>query len=257
MEPEMKYPIFFLLVFFFALSPALSHQSRADADLDLIVKKIDELYRSRSSSASVEMEIITPHWERTLKMDFWSLGMEKTFIRILHPKKEKGIATLRIKNEMWNFLPKTNKVMKIPPSMMMSSWMGSDLTNDDLVKEFTFMEDYLFEFTSSDSDEPDQIYVKCIPKEGLPIVWGHVVIAVDEKSYMPVWQKYYDEKGKLMRELFYKEVKKFGTRTIPSVMELIPTTKEGNKTILRYINAKFDIKIDDSIFTLRNLRTRM
>src|SRR6056297_1942824 len=112
-----------------------------------IVNKVDKLYRSESSYALMEMRIVTPHWERTLKMKTWSSGMDKTFIRIIAPKKEKGVGTLRIKNQMWNYLPKTNKVMKIPPSMMMANWMGSDFTNDDLVSEYTFIEDYNFSMT--------------------------------------------------------------------------------------------------------------
>jgi outer membrane lipoprotein-sorting protein len=203
------------------------------------------------------MEIITPHWERTLKMNVWTKGMDQTFIRILEPKKERGVATLRISNEMWNYLPKTDKVIKVPPSMMMSSWMGSDFTNDDLVKEFTFLESYHFEMTTVDHPEQEILYIKCIPKEGLPIVWGHVTIAVQEKDYMPLWQKYYDEKGKLMRDMFFKDVKTLGGRTIPSVLELIPQTKEGHKTVLRYLEAQFDIPIEDEIFTLRNLRQRI
>jgi len=243
-----------LLIFF---SAQLLSKNSQKSTAEQIVKKIDELYRSHSSAASFEMEIMTSHWKRTLKMNAWSLGMEKTFIRILEPKKERGIATLRIGNEMWNYLPKTNKVIKIPPSMMMSSWMGSDFTNDDLVKEFTFLEDYHFEFTDVSSPEKGLLYVKCIPKKNLPIVWGHIIISVKEENNMPVWQKYYDEKGQLMRELFYREVKSFGTRQIPSIMELVPTTKKGNKTIVRYIKAEFDIKVSEEIFTLRNLRTKL
>jgi outer membrane lipoprotein-sorting protein len=222
-----------------------------------IVEKVDELYRADTSKSLVEMEVITPHWQRTLKMNAWSQGMDKTFIRILEPKKERGVATLRIGNEMWNYLPKTDKVMKIPPSMMMSSWMGSDFTNDDLVKEFTFLESYHFEMTTIDNPEEGILTIKCIPKEGLPIVWGYIIVAVQEKDYMPVWEKYYDEKGKLTREMLFKEIKTFGNRDIPSVLELIPKTKEGHKTVLHYLEAQFDIQLDDDIFTLRNLRKRI
>ncbi|MFP4081732.1 MAG: outer membrane lipoprotein-sorting protein [Candidatus Aminicenantes bacterium] len=232
-------------------------EKRPDSQAERIVKKMDELYRSSASQALVEMEIITPHWQRTLKMRVWSKGMEKTFIRILEPKKERGIATLRIGNEMWNYLPKTNKVMKIPPSMMMSSWMGSDLTNDDLVKEFTFLESYHFQMTNVDNPEEGVLYVKCIPKKDLPIVWGYIILAVRQQNYMPLWENYYDEKGKLMRVMRFKEVRVFGDREIPSVMEVIPQTKEGHRTILRYIEARFDVPMDEDVFTLRHLRERI
>jgi outer membrane lipoprotein-sorting protein len=250
---ELFTPFILGSLLIFSPLPQDSQENRARK----IVEKVDELYRADTSEALVEMDIITPHWQRTLKMKVWSKGMDKTFIRILEPKKERGIATLRIGNEMWNYLPKTDKVMKIPPSMMMSSWMGSDFTNDDLVKEFTFLESYHFQMSSVDDPEEGILYIKCKPKEGLPIVWGHVTVAVREKDTMPLWQKYYDEKGKLMREMIFKEIKTFGSREIPSVMELVPKTKEGHKTIMRYLEARFDIALGDDIFTLRNLRKKI
>ena len=183
--------------------------------------------------------------------------MEKTFIRILEPKKERGTATLRIGDEMWNYLPKTNKVIKIPSSMMMSSWMGSDFTNDDLVNEFTFFEDYDFEFTEVEDPKPETLYIRCTPHQGLPIVWGSTVVAVREEDSIPLWEKYYDEKGKLMRKMIFKKVKTFDDRKIPSVIELIPMNEEGHKTIVRYLEIEFNVRLDEDIFTLRNLRSRI
>lgn len=255
-EVRMKKPALMvcLLTLFLSSLPLLADRSQR-GDARMIVQKMDKLYRSDTSISLMEMEIITPHWQRKLKIKAWSSQMDRTFLRILEPRKERGMATLRIENEMWNFLPKTNKVMKIPPSMMMGSWMGSDFTNDDLVKEYTFIDDYDFEMAEIDQPQEGILYVKCIPHEGLPIVWGHILLAVREKDYLPVWQKYYDEKGKLMREMLFKEIKKFGKREIPSIMELIPTQKENQKTIIRYLEAEFDIALDKDTFTLRNLRT--
>ena len=227
-----------------------------ERDVDRIVKEIDELYRSDSSYARLEMEIVTPHWERTLKMHAWTEGMEKTFIRITAPPKEEGVATLRIGNEMWNYLPKTNKVIKVPPSMMMSSWMGSDFTNDDLVKEFTFLEDYNYTETTVDDGEEKLLYIRFTPKPDLPIVWGKVIAAVRKKDSIPVWEKYYDEKEKLMRVLRFKEIESFDGRELPSVMELVPQNKEGHKTVIRYIELDFNPQISGDIFSLRNLRSQ-
>ena len=225
-------------------------------DVETIVKKIDQLYRSETSHADMEMHIVTPHWERTLAMTVWTKGMNKTFIRITAPKKERGVATLRIGNEMWNYLPKTNKVMKIPPSMMMGSWMGSDFTNDDLVKESSLLNDYTYQFVTPDEASPDYLYIQLVPKADSPIVWGKIVAAVRADDYIPVWQRFYDEKGNLMRVMNFKEIKTFGDKIAPSVMEMIPQNKEGHKTVVRWSNATFDSDIDDKIFTRRNLQKR-
>lgn len=225
-----------------------------DAEVKEIIQEIDQLYRSESSRAIFVMEIVTPHWQRTMKMEAWSLGTDKTLIRIESPKKEKGMGTLRVDNEMWNYLPKTNKVIKIPPSMMMSSWMGSDFTNDDLVQEFSLFEDYSYELVTPDSAREEFIYINCIPREDLPIVWGNIVIAATRADYLPVWQRYYDESGRLMRIENFSEIRTFSGRRIPSVMEMVPQSKEGYKTVIRYLELELDLELGDELFSLRNLR---
>ncbi|MCJ7612896.1 MAG: outer membrane lipoprotein-sorting protein [Candidatus Aminicenantes bacterium] len=220
-----------------------------------LARKIDDLYRSKASYSQVEMEIVTPDWQRTLVLKAWSQGQDKTLIRILEPKKEAGVGTLRLGNEMWNYLPKTDKVIKIPPSMMMSSWMGSDFTNDDLVKEFTFVNDFIFRLVTPPEAEKGFLYLECRPKPGVPIVWDRIVIAVEEAGTLPVWQKFYDEKGRVARVMNYSQVKTFGRRTIPSVMEMVPQTKQGYKTVLRYRDVQFDRALKDDLFSLRTLQS--
>jgi len=254
----MRLKIFLMFlagVMIFGPFGAAAEDDFTEADIHRLIQEVDTLYRSESSYAELEMEIVTPHWQRTLAMDSWTEGMDKTFIRITSPLKEKGVATLRIDNEMWNFLPKTNKVMKIPPSMMMSSWMGSDFTNDDLVKEFSLFDDYTYELATVGDAVDSLVYINCIPREDLPIVWGNIIIAVTRESHLPVWQRFYDEKGKLMRVMTYSEVKRFGNRRLPAVMDMVPQNKEGHKTVIRYTEIDFNIKGDESIFSLRNLRS--
>jgi outer membrane lipoprotein-sorting protein len=224
-------------------------------DVKKIIQYLDELYRSKSSFAEMEMQIVTPHWERTLKMNIWTEGKDKTFIRITEPKKERGTATLRLSNEMWNYLPKTNKVIKIPPSMMMSSWMGSDFKNDDVVNEFSLLEDYSYQIIQPENPESGYLYVECIPREDLPIVWSKILMKIREVDYIPVKEEYYDEKDNLMRVMNYKQITEFDGRKIPKIMELIPQDEPGKKTVLIYIDAKFDFPIDKDVFTLRNLRS--
>lgn len=220
-----------------------------------VVQRIDELYRAQSSYAEMEMQIVTPNWERTLRMRAWSEGTEMSFIRILEPRKERGVGTLRIENEMWNYLPNANRVMRIPPSMMMSSWMGSDFNNNDLVRQFTFTEDYSFGYAEVSDPDEGILYIRAVPKEGRPIVWGHVLLEVRADDLLPRAEKYYDEAGALMRVMNFREVQTFDGRRIPSVLELVPQDEPGNRTVLRYLDAEFNIDVPDGTFTQRNLRT--
>jgi outer membrane lipoprotein-sorting protein len=253
MKCKMKPTIFLLLA---ALVAGAAVPGRAsEEDLTKILEKMDALYRSRTSYSDVIMEIVTPHWKRTLEMTVWTEGQDKTFIRIHSPLKEKDMGTLRIENEMWNYLPKTHKVMKIPPSMMMASWMGSDFTNDDLVDEVTYLQDYTYEWTTVDSPEKGVVYIRLTPKEGVPVVWGYLVMAVRESDVLPLWERYYDERGRLMRTMEFRDVRQFGERTVPSIMEVIPANKEGHRTTVQYKKAEFDVPLEGDIFSLRNLRS--
>lgn len=230
--------------------------AEAPPDAAEIVQRVDRLYRSETSRGKLEMSVVTENWERTLRMDFSSEGLEKTFIRITYPKKEEGIATLRIGNEMWNFFPKIDRVMKVPPSMMMASWMGSDFTNDDLVKESSMLRDYTYRLLEPVGADDGLYRVELLPREDLPIVWGKIVLSVRREDFIPVREEYYDEKGTLMRVMEFRDVRSFGGREIPAVIELTPLSVEGRKTVIRYLDIAFDVGLPGDTFTLRNLQRR-
>lgn len=220
-----------------------------------IARKLDNLYRSNSSFSEVEMEIVTPDWTRTLDMQIWTAGIDKTLVRILAPKKDRGVGTLRLGKEMWNYLPRVDKIIKIPPSMMMSSWMGSDFTNDDLVREFTLVKDFDFRLVRPEEAQNDLLYLEAKPKEGVPVVWSRILAAVRTADLIPVWEEYYDDRNTLIRRIDFSEVRKFGNREVPATLTLVPANKKGHKTVLRYKIIEFDRAVDDSIMTLRNLRS--
>ncbi len=254
----MKKTLFMLVTAIFLIIPTAAFAAEPELTLEEIVDRIDKLYRSETSYAEVEMKIVNPNWERTMRMELWSEGMDKTFISILSPKKDKGIATLRIDREMWNFFPKINKVMKIPPSLMMGAWMGSDFTNDDLVKESTLMDDYNSKIVTGEGADPELYVIEMTPKENTATVWGKIVITARKKDYIPLEQVYYDEKGNKMRVMTFKDIKDFNGRILPAVLEMVPLSKkkEGHKTLIRYIEADFDLKLPKDTFTLRNLQKK-
>ena len=218
-----------------------------------LIKKMEDLYRADSSSAQLTMRVESPHYQRTMTMESTSLGTEKAFIRILSPKKDRGIATLKQDKEMWNYFPKINKVIKVPPSMMMGSWMGSDFTNDDLVKETTLADEYALQL-----EETDDLYtITLLPKEQTITVWGKIEYTIDKKSMVPVQQIFYEDDGTKVRVLTYKEPKQFAGNLLPSIMEMIPLNKEGHKTVVIYDTLELNVDgITEEMFTLRTLKKR-
>ena len=246
--PTLAQLLFVLLSTALLSSLASAQESAVD-----IIDAMEELYRGESSLARMTMIVETPQFQRTMEMESSSIGTEKAFIRILAPRKDRGIATLKLDLEMWNYLPKINKVIKVPPSMMMGSWMGSDFTNDDLVKQTTLTDDY--DLTLEETDTEYRITL--VPKSNTVTVWGKIDYNVNKELMIPLSQNFYDDSDRLIRKMEFSEPREISGLLIPSRMEMIPINKGGHKTVIIYDELQFDPpEIDESIFTMRNLRSR-
>jgi len=207
------------------------------------------------SQGLATMTVTTTHWKRSLSLEMWSKGKEKSLFRILAPKKEKGTATLRSGNDIWNYLPKVKRVIKLPSSMMAASWMGSHFTNDDLVKESRMADDYTFEITFIGEGEGEQIVeVTCHPKPEAAVVWGKVLVRARLKDYIPLFVKYFDEDLRLARTMTFSQVSELGGRLIPAVVTMVPEEKPEESTIIHYEKMDFDIDLKDDFFSLRTLQ---
>lgn len=220
-----------------------------------IIDRVDRILRGESSHGIASMEIVTEHWERSLTMEIWSLGTEYALVEVIEPKREAGTATLKAGDDIWNYLPRVDRTIKIPSSMMMGSWMGSHFTNDDLVKESRLVEDYDIEIAFEGGRDGERVWEFALtPKPEAAVVWGKILYEVRQRDLMPVWAKYYDEDGGLRRTLTFGEYREMDDRTVPTLMTMQPEDKPGERTTVRYDELEFNVDIERSFFSLRNLR---
>lgn len=229
-------------------------QTASVPDPHAILAKLDDLWRGTSSSSTVTMRVKTAHWERTLTMEIWSEGTDKTLVKVLKPLKERGTATLKVGSEIYNYLPKTDRTIKLTAAMMMGSWMGSHFTNDDLVKESRMAEDYIpgVSFTGT-RDGTDVIDLTLIPKPEAVVVWGKLVVVVRAKDLQPVLITYYDEDGKPERQMTFSDYRQMSNRLLPICMVMTPLDKPGEFTEIIYQELTFDISIPKGFFSLTQL----
>ncbi len=220
-------------------------------DLRALVRKAEEQYMGLSSKSRMEMRVRSEHWERTLVMDAWSLGREYFLVRIIAPSKERDVTTLKADKEVWNYLPKVDRVIKVPPSMMGGAWMGSHITNDDLVKANKIDEDYSFSLLE---ETAEHLLIECIPRPDAAVVWGKIVYEILLPLEIPGKVAYFDEEMQLVREMIFDEVRQIDGRNIPLRMRIQPTEKPQESTMIRYSELDFNIGIDKSFFSLRNLK---
>ncbi|HLF53079.1 outer membrane lipoprotein-sorting protein [Flavobacterium sp.] len=241
--------IFFLLFYYLAFTFSAFAQEAKD-----IVKKADEKAKGKTSIANITIQTIRPSWTREMKVKGWTKGNDLTLILVLAPAKEKGVVFLKRKKEVWNWIPSIERNIKMPPSMMNQSWMGTDFTNDDLVKEASILEDYNHScLTEVVIDGRDCYKIQLLPKPESAVVWGKVVMAIDKKDFMMLHVEYYDEDGALINTMHCTDIKMLGGRLLPAKMEMVPANKKGNKTVLLYNSLVFDTPLEDSFFTTQNI----
>ena len=248
---KLRIIVTFLLFKFFFSTCAIA----SNLDPEIILNNVDDIYRSNASHGILTLSVKTSNWQRSLTLEQWSKGNDMHLLKVLKPKKEKDLATLRVDNNVWNYMPKVKRVVKIPSSMMSSSWMGSHFTNDDLVKQSRMVIDYDFSITYEGlRDGVDIVEISCIPKKNAAVVWGKVEVIVYRNDFIPLNIVYYDEDLKLSRTLKFSNIQVLGGKKIPLQMKMVPTDEPEESTAILWEKIEFDLAIKDDFFSLRKLQ---
>lgn len=238
---------------FLALTLIFSQPTFA-LDVKSLIERTEQQSFGKSFEGHLKMTIERPSGTRVLEIQSWTEGKDKAMVKVLRPAKDRGTANLRLDFNLWQYLPKIERTIKIPPSLMLQSWMGSDFTNDDLVKASRFSRDYNLKFKGYEKMGGVKVAkIDCLPKQNAPVVWGKVELWVEPKDAVILQQDFFTENGEHIKRLTGTKVKKFGSHTIASVLKM-ENLKKKTSTTLEYIDAKFDHKISPSIFRQSFLR---
>jgi hypothetical protein len=210
--------------------------------------------RGTTDRGALEMDIVTPNWQRKVTLNFWVSGEDRALVKITGPAKEAGIASLRIGSGMWNYLPKVERTIKIPVSMMMQSWMGSDFTNDEVMKATSFSADYDHTLVKTEVIEGEKVWlVESVPRPGADVVWGKVLLQIGPDC-LPRREEFCDEKGTPVKVLEFSDFKTLGGRRFPACWKMTALNRKGCSTTLNYLRMEFDGSIPEKVFSLNNLK---
>jgi outer membrane lipoprotein-sorting protein len=233
--------------------------SRAGDDLPpdvvALLRQMDELYESSGTYAELEITTIKPGKTRSMRLRSWGKGDDHALIVIDAPARDAGTATLRVEKNLWNYLPKISRTIRVPPSMMMGSWMGTDFTNDDLVRQSSFEEDYVSEYVGPSTNPPGW-KIRLDARPDVVGLWNRIEVVFSYEHELPVLAQYYDRKDRLSRTMRFEGVKKLGGRLIPTIMDIVPEREEGRSTRLEYLDVEFDVEMDDGAFSLSRLERK-
>ncbi len=240
-----------------ALFVALPSAYADEADLpsvDEVNEHLDELYRSESSHAELTMTIVTERrGTRELQMEAWTKGEDNALFVIRSPAREAGTATLRTEEGLWNYAPRADRLVRVPTGMLSDDWMGSHFTNDDLVQETAYREDYDVELSWGEVDGERVLQARMTPKPEAPVVFTRIDYALDAEDWTPMRAEFY-ENDRLIRTMEFSDVREVQGRQVPHRMRVQPEDSPGESTTLEYRELEFDLEVDDVIFTRRGLR---
>ena len=247
--------LFVLCALLLSAAPASSTNHEQTPDATALIEQVDEHMRGTTQYAEMTMTVIRPDWSRATSMKTWTKGRDYSLVLVTAPARDKGTSFLKRENEIWNWLPSVGRVMKIAPSMMLQPWMGSDFTNDDLVKESSIVSDYTHEIVGAEEIDGQNCWkVRLTPLPEAAVVWGSVLVWVKQDEPIEVRVEFYDEGGELVNVQTLSAIKELGGRRIPTILTMTPVRKPGQSTVLTFDAAAFDEPIDDSFFSEQQMK---
>ena len=259
MKPQRLFLIFVLMACFagpFAGAADPLPTSPGDVDPVRLVEQMDQVLRGRSHDMTVSLEVKTDKWERKYKIHVEMKGVDDAFARVLEPSKSEGQGFLRIKTQMWNYLPTAERTILIPPSLMLDRFMGSDFSNDDFIKMSYLPHDYAIKMLGKEKIGDEEAYhLELLPKNDAPVTYGKLELWLRPRDGAPYRWEFFDDKLKKIRVLRYLEFKKYGDHEAPSVWEMENLVHPARKTVVKILTATYDLPLSDSIFTRKNLET--
>jgi outer membrane lipoprotein-sorting protein len=243
-------PTVFIVLILALLASAAVQQTPEE-----IVRHVDELLRGESSRGRVSMEVVTARWTRTMEMEMWSLGQDYSLVRLLAPARDAGTATLKAGRDIWNYLPRVDRTIKVPGAGMGGSWMGSHFTYDDLVRESSLVDDFDVAVGFEGTRDGQEIWEFTLtPRPEAPVVWSRMELEVRQRDRMPLNARYFDDRGNLARTMVFSQFQTMDGRLVPTELTMRPEDRPGERTTLRYANLEFDVGLDAGFFSLQRLR---
>jgi hypothetical protein len=237
---------------FFALGASSAPKEEVDAYA--IVTNSYDYWRGDSSYAEIDMVIHRPEWEREMSLRAWTEGEDKTFIIITAPPKDRGSGSLRFGRQMWNYIPAIRRVIKLPPSMMTQSWMGSDFSNNDLAKGDSILVDYTHRILRTDLRDAHKVYtIECTPKPNAPVVWGKEVLEIRD-DYIFLSEAFYDEENSLVKIMKTEKIQPLGGRLFPAIWRMNKVDHPDEYTMIIYRELDFSPKLPPGLFTQEQLK---
>jgi outer membrane lipoprotein-sorting protein len=225
-----------------------------------IIQKVNDTMNVETSHAKAKMTIVTTSGsKRTFVQESWSKNKgEKNLVRYLEPRRVKDQAVLMLNNadDIWMFFPRTQRVRKLATHAKKQKMQGSDFSYEDMGSGDAFIEDYVSQrLEDEESEGYDCFKLELTRKPESDLSYSRLIIWVIKENFVPIVIDYYDEKdpSRRLKRLVQSDIRMIDD--IPTAMRAVMFNLNDNtQTELEMLEVKFNIPLDDNMFTERTLK---
>ena len=146
-------------------------------------------------------------------------------------------------DDRWIYLPAMDLVKRLAGSDKRSSFAGSQFVYEDITGRSPALENH--ELISSEG-----VYyeVKSTPKDQGDVEFAYYVTYIQKSNFLPMVRIFYDKNDIELREFNAEKVETI--QGFPSIVKFSMTdTQSGDSTLISYSKIKYNVGIEDDIFT--------
>ena len=217
-----------------------NRKTPADFKVDLVMTLINKKGKTRTSSL------------RSITKDDGA----KQIIWFLSPADDKGVSFLKIEHddkddEMRMWLPAFKKVRRISAKKRSDSFMGSDLSYEDMSTRQ--LDEFNFNILGNEIYQDVSCHLlESTPKEHIRTEYSRHITWVDSTLLIPLKEESYDKSGILFKEKYfsYTVIKDYQILTEIWVTNI----QKNHTTSLTFENIELDSGVEDNLFHERYLK---
>ena len=219
-----------------------------------ILRRVDANIGSDNKISTAEMIIHTKRGNRSMKSKSWMMGEEKSFTEYLAPAREKGTKMLKLEDQLWMYIPSTDRTIKISGHMMRQSVMGSDLSYEDMMEDTQLLTHYEANVIGEEVLLDRACWVLELTSIVEETAYHSRKIWVDKERYISLREDRFARSGKLLKTFEASDVKRIQNRWVPTHMVFKDVLKGGEGTEFILESIEFNAVIPEHVFTKASLR---
>lgn len=220
-----------------------------------IIKRSLERYNDIHLYTEVTMKVVRPAWQSEVAFRLWALSDNHALVVITAPARDRGQAFLKRESDLWHWIPSIDRTIRMSEALLSQSWMGSDFSLNDVLRNSSLADDY--RATLNGNDTIDGIpchHITLLPHDEAPVVWGMVETWIATGTYDQVKAIFYDDHGNMVQRMEAGGFNNHSGRRMPDFIRMTPLMQQGHHTIMHFTHYDLGQSLEEDFFSHQQMR---